>query len=265
MSFLMLILIGILIGTGVVIPGVSGGVLAVIFNVYDKIIYSINNIYRSFKTSIKFLFPIMIGIIFGIIWFSKILLFLYNRYEVITKLTFIGLILGGIPYLFKEVKKHTSKDVNILISLLVFILSLIIFYISRNYINISNNYNNKLIMFVAGLLYSSGKIIPGISGSFILILLGLYEYILMIISNPLLININILPFIIGFIIGVFIFIKIINYFLKYHYQLTYSIIIGFVLGSIPSIIPSLTINNNLLIGIVFMIISFILSYKLTKS
>ena len=107
MSFIYLFLIGILIGTAMIIPGVSGAVIAVIFGVYDKLIASLTNLFKDFKKNMLFLSTLGSGILVGTIWFSNVMMFLYEKCEVATKLSFIGLILGGVPYLIKEIK---SKD-----------------------------------------------------------------------------------------------------------------------------------------------------------
>ena len=93
MSFFYLFLVGILIGTAMIIPGVSGAVIAVIFGVYDKMIKSLTNLFKDFKNNFMFLFILGLGILMGAIWFSNVLMFLYHKHEVITKFSFIGLIL----------------------------------------------------------------------------------------------------------------------------------------------------------------------------
>ena len=273
MSFLYLFFVGILIGTAMIIPGVSGGVLAVIFNVYDKMIYSLTNLFKDFKRNFSFLFILGSGIAAGAIWFSKVMMFLYEYHERITKFAFIGLILGGIPYLFNEVKKNTNKNVNYKVIIITFIFSIILWYLSCNVtqIKLDGNGNNMLLnifnLFLAGIIYSLGKVIPGISGSFLLIMIGMYEYVLSIISNPFLIGYNdiikLIPFTAGLIIGIISLLKVMNYLLKNKFRLVYSIIIGFVIGSIPALNPGITLASDTLKGIIVMIICFILSYRLS--
>ena len=267
MSFLYLFLIGILIGSASVVPSVSGSVIAVIFGIYEKAIESFNNLFKDFKKNFAFLFVVGMGVLIGAIWFSNVILFLYEKNEVMTKFSFIGLILGGVPYLFKEVKEK-KENINYLALIITFILSLIIFIISK--FTISNNASYSFInLLLAGFIYSIGKVVPGISGSFLLMTIGLYNFSLSVISHPItygLYNIDkVLPFLIGLAIGVIILIKITNYLLNKHFGFTYSIIIGFVLGSIISLLPYPFYMNNLLSCIVVMILSFLLSYYLLKS
>lgn len=274
MSFIYLFLIGILIGTAMIIPGVSGAVIAVIFGVYDKLIASLTNLFKDFKKNMLFLSVLGSGILVGAVWFSNIMMFLYEKCEVATKLSFIGLILGGVPFLIGEVRKNKEEKINIKILFITLLFSLTLWYFSKNLINLTINFNNSskvinfLLLFLAGFIYSVGKVIPGISSSFLLIIIGMYEFVLSVMANPVNALITsfdkILPFILGLIFGVIVLLKLMNFLLDKKFGLTYSIIIGFVIGSIPALIPKFSFNLEFITGIIVMIVSFVLSYKLTK-
>lgn len=273
MSFLYLFLIGVLIGTAMVVPGVSGAVIAVIFGVYDKMIESLINLFKEFKKSFIFLFVLGLGILIGAVWFSNVLMFLFERHEAITKFCFIGLILGGVPYLFKEVKNKGCK-INYLVLIMTFIFSFALWILSENYLSIDlgkvndSEFINMLNLFLAGVIYSVGKIVPGISGSFLLIIIGMYEFVLSVMAHPItfgLMNIGkLIPFIIGLIVGIVSLLKLMNFLLKRHFGLIYSIIIGFVIGSIPALIPIIFNMKDLYIGVSVSFVGFYLSYKMTK-
>lgn len=274
MSFIYLFLIGILIGTAMIIPGVSGSVIAVIFGVYDKSITALTNLFKNFKKNIIYLFVLGSGILTGAIWFSNVMMFLYEKCEIVTKLSFVGLILGGVPYLIKEIKSKDNEKINFLALLLTFILSVLSWYISQNVLNINFNVESSsylvkfLLLFLSGIIYSIGKIIPGVSGSFLLIIIGMYEFVLSLISNPIHMvvrNFNkVVPFLLGFILGIIILLKLVNNLLEKKFSLTYSIIIGFVLGSVWALVPKFNFSKEYVIGIIIMIFSFTLSYKLSK-
>lgn len=274
MSFIYLFLIGILIGTAMIIPGVSGSVIAVIFGVYDKSITALTNLFKNFKKNIIYLFVLGSGILTGAIWFSNVMMFLYEKHEIITKFSFIGLILGGIPFLINEIKKKKTEKINVKMFLITLLFSLVLWYLSKNLINLTININNNskilnfFLLFLSGFIYSVGKVIPGISGSFLLILIGMYEFVLSIMANPISAVVTsfgkILPFILGLIFGVIVLLKLMKYLLDKKFGLTYSIIIGFVIGSIPALIPKFSFNLDFITGITVMIVSFVLSYKLTK-
>ena len=271
MSFLYLFLVGILIGTAMIIPGVSGCVLAVIFGVYNRMIESLSNLFKDFKKSFTFLFILGLGILIGAVWFSNVLMFLYNRQEVITKFCFIGLILGGVPFLFSEIKQKGEK-VNYLALIITTFFSVILVVISKDSFTLNINNDSTLLnifnLFLAGIIYSIGKVVPGISGSFLLILIGMYEFVLSLFASPIsfgLENIGkVIPFGIGLVLGVFVLLKIMKYLLDKRFSLIYSMIIGFVVGSIFMLIPIGVSISNYVIGVIMMLFCFVLSLKLTK-
>lgn len=271
MSFSYLFLVGTLIGTAMIIPGVSGGVLAVIFGVYNKMIESLSNLFKDFKRNFIFLFVLGLGILIGAVWFSNVLMFLYNRHEALTKFCFIGLILGGVPFLFSEIKQKKEK-VNYLALILTTFFSVMLVIISKDSFTLNINHGNSLLnlfnLFLAGIIYSIGKVVPGISGSFLLIIIGMYEFVLSLFASPIRFGIEnidkVIPFGIGLITGVFTLLKIVKYLLDKKFSSIYSIIIGFVIGSIFMLIPVGASISNYVTGVVMMLFCFILSLKLTK-
>ena len=245
---------GLLIGICAVLPGISGGVIAVILGVYDKIIFSINNLN---KDNVWYLLKIIIGGIIGVIISSKILIyFLSNKYIEINYL-FMGLILGIIPFLIKKYNEKCSERINYYLLIVIMILSLLLtFFIKENLITKDDNI---FMLFLSGLLFSFGKVIPGISSSILLSLIGKYRLFLDISSSPInyLLD-NLLESVIiisGFLFGLVISLKMMSYLLKKYYCTTYSIITGFVLGSIFIMYPGIITIS----GILFMIIGFIIS------
>lgn len=264
------VIFGTLIGAGMILPGVSGSVIAVILGVYDNVIFLIND--KEVKLLNKFvkLLPLLIGLIIGITIFGNILLILFENYPFQTMYAFMGLILGEIPVLLDELNKKTGKNLDLKWFFITLIVSLLLTYLPdklsiNNYIASSSV---PLYLFIAGFLYISGKIIPGISSSLFLMILGLYDYILNIIANPFSLSFNeliyLIPFIVGILIGFIVLIKFINYLLKNKFHQTYSAIIGFVLGSIFSIYPGIEFSFRGIISILLMIISFIMIVKMSK-
>lgn len=272
MSFLYLFLVGILIGTAMIIPGVSGAVLAVIFGVYDKMIDALNNLFKNFKNNFLFLCILGLGILVGAVWFSNVLMFLYNTHEVVTKFCFIGLILGGVPFLFKEIRIKSKENVNYIVIVLTSIISILLFILSKNTffldIQSSSFTANICKLFLAGIIYSVGKVMPGISGSFLLIIIGMYEFVLSVMAHPFSYGLKeiekLIPFIVGLIVGIIVLLKLMNYLLNKKFALIYSLIIGFVIGSIPALIPLTGTINNYIAGLFMMFLCFVLSFELTK-
>lgn len=250
-------LAGLLIGIGAILPGVSGGVIAVILGVYDKIIFSLSNFNLNKRDNLIFLLKIGIGVILGIIIASNILIYFFNKYYVEMNYLFIGLILGTIPMIINDYNKKCSDRFNYYLVVVVILLSAFFSYYIKN--SLVNTDNNTLILFISGFLFSIGKIVPGISSSVLLSLIGKYDMFLVILSNLIeYIMGNTIQFIIiflGFIIGAIITFKLISYLLGKYYSNTYSIILGFVIGSIVTLYP----NTISFLGILIMLIGIILS------
>ena len=256
---------GFIIGIGKIIPGVSGAILAISLGVYDKSIFYINNYKNNKKESIKYLFPIGIGIIISIIFFSKIINYLLDKYYVITMLFFIGLIIGTIPSITKEVnKKHYYL---VIISYLIFLL-LSLLSIKNNYV-VKGNIIDVIMLILSGLLEGIGTVVPGVSSTALLMTLGTYKIIILTISNitnikDIIINLKIIiPFIISTIFSTLIIVKIIDCLFKKYHNKVYSIILGILISTITiMIINTFKYKStilNLFIGIVLMIIGIFIS------
>ena len=253
---------GILIGTCMILPGVSGSVIAIMLGIYEKVIYLINSKEKNI-IKIKKLFPLLIGILIGIFIFGKILLLFYEKYTYQMMYVFIGLIIGGIPTLIKEITSKSEK-INKKCLIFSFLISIILFLMPKLLsIKVDNNLN-FINLFLGGFLYIAGKIVPGISSSFFLMLLGLYEYFLNLITNPFSITASFIPFLLGIIIGLYVFIKLINILLNKYYSKTYSSIIGFILGSVLAIYPGFELTKRGILSFILMLISFELVSKLSK-
>ena len=244
---------GLAIGSGAILPGISSGVLCVVFGIYEKLLDSVLNFFENIKENFKFIFPIALGGISGIILFGNVLNYLFYSYPIQIKSIFIGLILGSIPSLIKDVN---SKDKFKLRYLLYLILSFLvglflIFLENKLQTNIVYNYNFCYLIF-CGILMSIGVIVPGISSTIILMLLGVYSTYLYSVSNiylPVLI-----PIAIGLVIGSFICMKITKILLNKYYSQTFYSIIGFTLGSIFILWPGLNGNINNIISLFCIII-----------
>ncbi len=119
MKFVLDYLKGILIGCGAILPGISSGVFCVIFGIYEKLVDSILGLFKDFKKNFWFLLPIVLGGITGILFFGKILYFLFKIYPMQTSFCFMGLICGSIPLLFKKANKNCGFRLHYLIFLII--------------------------------------------------------------------------------------------------------------------------------------------------
>lgn len=266
---------GFIIGVANIIPGVSGGTLAITLGIYEKLISVISHFFKNIKENLKFIIPIGIGAVLSILLLSKVINFCLDKYTLATILFFIGLILGGIPLLHKKIKGNYQNISNIIIFLLAFSL-VIVLSILRGEGKVSFEELDilgyiKLVLI--GIVAAATMIIPGVSGSFVLMLLGYYKPIIDTISSltkfsDLGQNILILlPFGIGIIIGIVVISKILEYLFKKFEIKTYFGVLGFVMASIITIFMGSSITFSvlqLLIGLILLGIGFVTSYKLGK-
>jgi len=244
MNFLKLTLKGFLIGIAFIIPGLSGGTLAIYLGVYDKFLESISHIFKDFKNSVKFLLPVFIGIALSVVGLAKLLGILIELNSFVTLFFFIGLILGGIPSLNKEVdwkKKDFAGTIAMFIAFLLVVL-LLYFRIQSTAAGVSSfdvTLGNALLILILGFAASATMIVPGISGSALLMVLGYYTAI---VTNTVgnlfdfsLISYHLFVvafFGIGATLGIFVFSKILSWLLKNKRMATYKAIIGFILASV---------------------------------
>lgn len=251
---MIIIMKGILVGMFAIFPGISGSALAISLNIYDRFFLSLKNIRKNYL----FLLLTTIGIIFGVLIGSNIILYLSSLKNILYYI-FIGLTIGSIPSMLKNIKK-----INFFLMVFSFILSTITLKFCMKLFGENVSF---IKMVFGGLFFSFGKIVPGISSSFFLILLGIYEKIIILFSNPIIIFTNFyyyLPFLIGTIIGFLISFKLLDYLILNKYDHLYSILIGFVISSIIPIYPKFEFDFMNIFGVLLMIISFIISFKFNQ-
>lgn len=269
-KYLLNIIKGIFIGIGVVVPGVSGSVIAILFGVYDQTIYILNNPSENIKKNILFLTSLLIGIVLGTNLFGNVLMYLLKTNETLICYIFAVLILTGVPMLKNEIDKKNNGSFNIKIFLITLTISFILFILNKiNYSNVtiySGNFKVFILLIIGGFLFIAGKIIPGVSSSFFMMIIGIYDLVLNLMANPFSFSIynyiELIPFFIGVLLGLFIITKILNSLLQNYYSETYSGIIGFVVGSIFAIIPELNIYYIVISIITLLVFNKI--YKIVK-
>ena len=242
-----ILLKGMLMGIADLIPGVSGGTIALITGVYKDLISALNNIslknifkdlLKNFKSNkFDFLSVLGLGIILSIILFSKLILFLIENYNNQISSFFFGLIICSVYVLLKKV-----KPIKILDIILLLFSSFIIYQLLK--INAFEKEIDIIYIFMCGFLCSSAMILPGISGSYILLILGAYQFMLKKLNTVFLndsdSHLYILSFVLGAISGILIFSRIIKWLFKNYENKTLVVMIGFILGSVTKIIP----DNN---------------------
>lgn len=252
MTFITDIIKGIFIGIANIIPGVSGGTLALSMGIYDKLIGAVSNFLKDWKKSLVILFPILIGCGIGLVGFTFAIEYLLSEHTFVTCMAFIGLILGGLPILVRQLKgKLQQRGASIGISDILAFVILFAFAILLPLLNSEEEVLKTLmatpgtmvIMFFIGIIASATMVIPGVSGSLILMILGYYYGIIESIKTfleslksfdiPALTNgfLILFPLGIGILLGIFLIAKLITFLFERYGVQTYCAILGLILSS----------------------------------
>ena len=267
---------GFIMGIANVIPGVSGGTLAVILGVFKDFVGSISNIFKSFKKSVLFLLPIVLGMGVAVVASSKLIETCLNYYPLATILFFVGLILGGVPILFNKIKREMKSIPNYIIFIIMFSFILLFTFVisgEKNVELVSLTFIDYILLFIVGAVASASMVIPGISGSMVLMTVGYYNSILATVSDIFNFanfwhNVSILiPFGLGVIVGILLIAKLITFLLNKFEVKTYFAIFGFIFSSLIVIFFKNNINFNIIefiIGLVLMVGGFLISYFIAK-
>lgn len=266
---------GFLIGLANIIPGVSGGTMAVSFGIYEELIGIASNIFKNFKKNMSFILPIGIGAVIAIALLSNVITVCLDKYQVATPLLFVGLILGGLPAIVKNIGKKITKPTNLIVFSITILFMLFIYLGIKDAKDV--DFTNidaigYIILFIVGAIAAITMVVPGISGSFVLMLIGYYKPIVKTVSdlthfNNIIHNLCILiPFGFGVLFGIISVSKLIKYCLKKYPEQTYSSIVAFVLSSVVLIIyPLLNVSASItefIVGIILLLMGSILTYKM---
>lgn len=237
---------GMVVGIANIIPGVSGGTMMVAMGLYDKLIHAITHLKSEFKESLKLLLPIFIGAGIAIVLLSRLFEFLLGNYPVPTNFAFCGLIMGSLPFIFKKVK-HEKVTIGKLIPFLIFFALVIAMAVmgenSGASADVSFNLINVCKLLGVGIIAAATMVIPGVSGSMMLMLLGYYDTILANINDFIdaLVHFDVdallscmgvlIPFGIGVVLGIFLIAKLIEFIFSKAEIYAYYAIIGLILAS----------------------------------
>ena len=291
MRFILDIIKGILMGIANIIPGVSGGTMAVSLGIFDRLISAITHLFKDFKKSVMTLLPIGLGLAIGIVGFSYGVEYLLKAHTLPTCLAFVGLILGGLPVLLEEMKdgmKEQGGKLRIRDGIAFFVLFAVAIVLpllqgsNSGLTSLSPTPGMMLTLFFIGVIAAGTMIIPGVSGSLVMMILGYYYGIINTITDFLtaLKNMDfeglktgfllLFPFGIGVLVGIGLVAKLIDYLFQKQKVATYSAIIGLIIASPFAIFYNtgalgkpMTISSWL-IGLALFIICALVTYALGK-
>ena len=275
------ILKGIVIGIANIVPGVSGGTMMVAMGIYDKLIHCITHLFSEFKKNILFLAPIAIGMVIAIAGSSFGLTLLYEYFPIQTNLWFVGLILGGLPAIWKNVKGNKIQIGHVIAGILFFALVAGMAVMGESEsasADLSFSLANVLILFGVGIVASATMVIPGVSGSMVLMLMGFYYPVLNAVKdffsalahldfNGILSGCGVLiPFGLGVVAGMFGIAKLVEIIFEKFPLYAYWAIIGLIVASPFAILlmgsfPALTVVS-VLTGAVALVVGIAVAMKL---
>ena len=280
---IMIIVKGFIMGIANIIPGVSGGTLALILGIYERFIGAISNFFKDIKNNLIFLLLVFIGMGLALVTLSNVIDYSYNHFPIPTTMFFMGLVIGGIPMLYNKVKgKKEKKEIS---SWIIFALTfaLVIFmalsdkiFGAAGAVDFSNmNVLGYIMLFGVGAIAAATMIIPGVSGSLVLMLLGYYYPIINLIKeltqfNNLFSNLIVVAvFGLGILVGIVLISKLIEYLFKKFEIKTYYGVLGFIFASIIAI-PMATFLEvvvtfnvlHIVIGLVAGAAGAVIAYKL---
>ena len=234
---------GIAMGIANVIPGVSGGTIALITGIYEKLINSLKSfdikalkLINSFNikeflehTNMYFLLAVFGGSVASVFSIANLFKYLFANYPILIWAFFFGLILASVYFVGKRIEKwNTASTCTMLIGTII--------AVSLSFITPASENSNLFFVFICGIIGISGMILPGLSGSFILILMGNYELLMVTAVTDF--NVILLAtFLIGSVVGLMSFSHILSWVLKYYKDATLALLTGFILGSLRIIWP----------------------------
>lgn len=270
---LILFIKGFILGVANVIPGVSGGTLAVSLGLYERVLECVTTLFKKFKENLTFIMPIALGIVVAILSTSKLVTYALTNFKAQTIFLFVGLIFGGISLIMKKVKGQ-KNFFNICVLCIVFIFVLGLNFVKTDTFSISFT-NMKIIDYVllalVGFIASSAMVIPGISGSFVLMVFGYYEKIMATISHLTTFKnigqdlIIITVFGIGVLLGILFMAKLITKLIEKNEVRTYFAIMGFVLSSIVVLLIEIGNFKFNFTNIATSILAFLWGYLLSRA
>lgn len=270
---LILFIKGFILGVANVIPGVSGGTLAVSLGLYERVLECVTTLFKKFKENLTFIMPIALGIGVAILSTSKLVTYALTNFKAQTIFLFVGLIFGGISLIMKKVKGQKSFF-NICVLCIVFIFVLGLNFVKTDTFSISFT-NMKIVDYIllalVGFIASSAMVIPGISGSFVLMVFGYYEKIMATISHLTTFKnvgqdlIILTIFGIGVLLGILFMAKLITKLIEKNEVRTYFAIMGFVLSSIVVLLIQIGDFKFNFTNIATSILAFLWGYLLSRA
>lgn len=247
---------GLIIGGTMLVPGVSGGSMAMILGIYDRLITSVSSFMKHKRESAFFLLTFAIGGLAGMFAFSRPLVYLIEKFPMPTLYFFMGAVAGGIPLILKEaeIKRFSFRSIVYLVLGIAIVVAVSYIPMSSNTGSMDAGAASFLLLGAAGFIAAVALVLPGISVSYLLLVMGLYDETMRAISQlymPFLI-----PLGLGLVIGIILTTKLLEKAMNDHPHATYLIILGFLLGSVRELYPGIPTGIDIITSIVTLCVGF---------
>ena len=262
--FIITFIKGLIIGGTMTVPGVSGGTMAMILGIYNRLIEAVSNLFKEFKKNLLFLVTVAVGGGIGMIVFANSLLVLIEKHPMPMKYFFIGAVAGGIPLIANQaqIRKISWKILIYPLIGIVMVYSISLLpeglFVSGGALGL----RNIIVQFLGGFIVAIALILPGISVSHMLLMMGMYEGIMLAVSQFQFLSL--IPLVIGVAVCTLLSTKLIDAAMNKYPQPTYLIILGFIFASIPEIYPGIPVGREVVLSVATAAAGFAFVYMISK-
>ena len=258
-SFFYRVLCGFCLGISVFAPGISGSIMAIIMGIYNKLLDIASNPFKNFKKNFLFLLPLGIGAIISLILFILVFSYLFETYEKAVFMLFIGLIVGNLPMVYKEARKSKFKWYYVLGAITALAVAFIVGIMSEGAGELQVSHGNPNLMYLAlsGVLAGAACLVPGMSVSMILIVMGVYDYLITVAKALDIVTIAVVG--VSFALSMILSSKIIKYIFEKFSGMAHFMVLGFLTGSVGGIFFTLPKNGSNLAGMIMLVIGLAIS------
>ncbi len=251
---------GFVVGATMMVPGVSGGSMAMILGIYDQLISSVSSFFKDMKKNFMYLLQFGLAGIIGIVLCARPIMGIIDRFPVVSMFFFIGLVFGSVPMLYKKAKIE-KPSLKYMVSFLAgaIIVGAMAFLPQMNSAGVDGmSLSVFFLQILTGIVVAIGFILPGISTSYLLLLLGTYDFVMASIAS--LDILALVPFVLGFILGVILLTRILEICMQRYPSITYTLILGFLIGSVYTVYPGTPQGMEILYSVISFALGFVLIY-----
>lgn len=257
-SFFYRVLCGFCLGISVFAPGISGSIMAIIMGIYNKLLDIASNPFKKFKNNFLFLLPLGIGALISLVLFILVFSYLFETYEKAVFMLFIGLIVGNLPMVYKEARKSRFKWYFVLGAIAAFLIALVVGIMSEG-VGATQVTQNTSLLYIAlsGVLAGFSCLVPGMSVSMILIVMGVYDYLIAAAKALDVVTIAVVG--VAFVLAMVMSSKLIKFVFSKFSGMAHFMVMGFLIGSVSGIFFTLPKSGSNLAGVVMLVIGLTIS------